>query len=146
MTGVAVITTLDADGAPAGVTANSFSSVSLEPPLVCFSLGKVSDVLAAFEDSSGFVVHVLAADQQELSVRFATKGIERFAGLDWEPGHAGLPVIGGALAVFQCDLAHAYDGGDHTIFVGEVRRLDVGDTEMAALGFFRGRYVSSASP
>ncbi|MDH4117108.1 MAG: flavin reductase family protein [Acidimicrobiia bacterium] len=145
MTGVTVVTTLDADGAPAGLTANSFTTVSLHPPMVLFCLGVDSANLDAFEAGNGFVVHVLAAEQQDLSQQFASKGIDRFDGVDWSPGRDGRPVLSGALATFDCDLAHTYDGGDHRIYVGRVMALSTGDTEAHALGYFRGRYVASSA-
>jgi 3-hydroxy-9,10-secoandrosta-1,3,5(10)-triene-9,17-dione monooxygenase reductase component len=143
MTGVTVITTLDAEGNPNGLTANSFTSVSLHPPMVLFCLGSDSSNFDAFEAANGFVAHVLAADQEALSIRFAAKGIDRFAGLDWVPGHNGLPVLSGCLATMECDLAHSYDGGDHKIYVGEVKALSTGGLDRPALGYFRGRYVNS---
>lgn len=143
MTGVTVVTTLDAAGDPVGLTANSFTSVSLHPPMVLWCLGKDSTSLEAFEAGNAFAVHVLAADQQPLAQRFATKGIDRFEGVPWEPGHAGVPVLSGCLAVFECSLAHAYDGGDHLIYVGAVERLTGGDEDdRPALGYFRSRYIS----
>lgn len=145
MTGVTIVTTLDADGVPSGLTANSFSSVSLHPPMVLFCLGRDSTNLDAFEAGNGFVVHVLAADQQDMSQRFAAKGIDRFDGVDWEPGHNGLPVLPDALATFECDLALAHDGGDHIIYVGEVKAMTTVDVDRSALGYFRGRYVTSAT-
>lgn len=143
MTGVTIVTTIDADGTPSGFTANSFSSVSLDPPLVQFSLGRNSTNLDAFTAGNGFVVHVLAADQQDLSVRFSAKGIDRFEGSDWWPGHNGLPVLADSLATFECSPWATYEGGDHLIYVGMVERLTVGDVEGAALGYFRGRYFTS---
>ncbi len=145
MTGVAVVTTIDADGSPFGLTANSFTSISLDPPMVSFSLGRDSEGFPAFSDSNGFVIHVLAASQQDLSVRFATKGTDRFSGIETSPGWNGLPVIGGTLAVFECSSTHAYDGGDHVIHVGTVQRLTLGDRETPALGYFRSRYIGVPS-
>ncbi len=144
MTGVTIVTTLDADGVPSGLTANSFVSVSLDPPLVQFSLGRSSANLDAFTADNGFVVHVLGAEQEDLSIRFAAKGVDRFDGIDWAPGHAGLPVLPGALATFECSSHATYEGGDHLIFLGLVERLSVGDTEAAALGYFRSRYFTSS--
>ncbi|GIU91920.1 MAG: nitrilotriacetate monooxygenase [Acidimicrobiia bacterium] len=141
LTGVTVITTLDEAGRPAGLTANSFSTVSLRPPLVLFCLGRESDTFEAFGAGNGYVVHVLGADQQDLAERFAAKGIDRFEGVDWTPGHNGLPVLPGALSRFECDLAHSYEGGDHLILVGEVRHLTYAGLERPALGYFRGGYV-----
>jgi flavin reductase (DIM6/NTAB) family NADH-FMN oxidoreductase RutF len=143
MTGVTVVTTLDAEGQPTGLTANSFSSVSLHPPMVLFCLGSDSANLDAFEAGRGFVAHVLAHDQQDISQRFASKGVDRFEGVDWSTGLNGLPVIAGALATFQCELVHAHPGGDHVIYVGEVKRLDTSGLDREALGYFRGRYVAS---
>lgn len=143
MTGVTIITTAGSDGARAGFTANSFSSVSLDPPLVSFSLGMNSESFPIFESATGFVVHVLASSQIELAIRFAAKGIDRFAGVEVEEGWDGLPVITGSLATFECKVAERFPGGDHLIFVGEVQRLATGDPGAAALGYFRGRYVSS---
>ena len=145
-TGVTVVTTLDADGRPVGLTANSFSSVSLTPPLVLFCLVNTSDTMPAFETGRGFVVHVLAGSQQPLGARFATKGIERFDGVEWEEGHRGLPVIPGALATFECDLENAYDGGDHVIYVGRVVRLSIDPDGRPALGYFRSRWVTIEDP
>ncbi len=143
LTGVTVVTTRDRSGEPYGVTANSFSSISLDPPMVAFSLGRNSEALPAFEDGLGYVVHVLAAEQQDLAVRFSAKGLDRFRGVDVGSGHAGLPVLPSALATFECSLAHRYEGGDHVIFVGRVERLSVNGTSRPALGYFRGRYTTS---
>lgn len=141
MTGVTVITTLDETGNPVGLTANSFTSISLEPPMVSFSLGRDSETFAAFAAGNGFVIHVLAASQEDLSIRFAAKGTDRFSGLEVTAGWAGLPVLAGTLAVFECSSTHAYAGGDHVIHVGTVERLSLGDTSEPALGYFRSRYV-----
>ncbi len=143
MTGVTVVTTLDAEGGRAGLTANSFTSVSLDPPMVLVSIGKDTSTVGAFRARNGFVVHVLAVEQKDVSMQFASKGIDRFEGLDVSEGYNGLPVVAGALATFECSTAHVYEGGDHLIFVGEVQNLTTGDTDAAALGYFRGRYFSS---
>lgn len=143
MTGVTVVTTKDADGEWNGLTANSFTSVSLDPPMVLVCIGDDTSTVQAFQDGNGFVVHVLAESQRDVSMQFAAKGIDRFEGLEVSEGHNGLPVVAGALATFECSLAHEYEGGDHLIFVGKVERLSVGDTEQPALGYFRGRYVAS---
>lgn len=143
-TGVTVVTTLDRRGTPVGLTANSFTSVSLEPPMVLFCLEKTSETLTAFESGGGFAVHVLGAGQLELSIRFASRGIDRFEGLHWTPGIGGVPVLDGALAVFECSTTHAYEGGDHVIFVGTVERLGPVDDSGPALGYFRGGYIETA--
>lgn len=143
MTGVTVVTTIDAEGERFGLTANSFTSVSLDPPLILICIGNDTSTVKAFEAGNGFVVHVLAADQRDASMQFAAKGIDRFEGLDVEAGFNGLPVVAGALATFECSLANIYEGGDHLIFVGKVEGLRLGDNQSSALGYFRGRYTSS---
>ena len=119
-TGVTIITTRGADGRDYGLTANSFNSVSLDPPLVLWSLNRNSASLAAFMASESFAVHVLAADQQPLSNRFARKGEDKFAGLSLARGLDGAPLLEGCAARFECRSRHRYEGGDHWIFVGEV--------------------------
>ena len=143
MTGVTVVTTIDAERERAGLTANSFTSVSLDPPMVLVSIGKDTSTVEAFKAGNGFVVHVLADAQKNVSMQFASKGIDRFEGLEVSEGFNGLPVVAGALATFECGTAHVYEGGDHLIFVGEVQNLTTGDTDAPALGYFRGRYFSS---
>ena len=141
VTGVTVITTRDGAGEPQGLTANSFSSVSLEPPLVLFSLARTADCFAAFESANAFLVNVLRADQEELSGRFATKDADKWSGVEWRPGHGGCPLLDGAVATFECRVAARHEGGDHVIYVGEV----VGFThepESDPLAFFRGRYAA----
>lgn len=140
-TGVTIVTTVDAAGSPAGLTVNSFTSVSLHPPLVLVCIGRDSTCFEAFDDRRGFVVHVLAADQEDLAVRFAAKGVDRFAGVAWERGAHGLPVLAGCLARFECAPFSTFEGGDHLIFVGRVERLEVGPKDRAALGYHRGRYI-----
>lgn len=146
LTGVTVVTTLDRDGNPAGLTANSFTSVSLHPPLVLVCVGKDANTIEAFEAGNGFVVHVLGAEQEDVARRFAEKGIDRFAETTWHPGLHGLPVLPGSASVFECGLAHTYEGGDHLLFLGRVERLAYRDDEPATLGYFRGRYITSPMP
>lgn len=142
-TGVTVVTTIDRDGGEVGITVNSFSTVSLDPPLVSFCIGRDSDSFEAFAAGIGFVVHVLGADQRDVSRAFATKGVDKFAGVDWKPGHANLPVIDRALSTFQCSSYAGYDGGDHVIHVGLVERLAPIDTDRPALGYFRHGYFKT---
>ena len=137
-TGVTIVTTRGADGGDAGLTANSFSSVSLDPPMVLWSLGKTSSSIDAFRAAGHFAVHILAADQDALSGRFASKGIDRFAGLDLGRGHGGIPLLLDCTARFECRTAFQYEGGDHVIFVGEV--LDFTHSERPPLVFHGGRY------
>lgn len=140
-TGVTVVTTRNAAGAPVGVTINSFSSLSLDPPLILWSLAKKSHSLAAFEGAAHFAVHVLAADQQALSDRFARSGNDKFADVTLSRGLGELPLLGHCAAVFQCSAEHRYDGGDHLILVGRVQRFAT--DERPPLLFYRGRYASA---
>ena len=137
-TGVTIVTTRDPQGHDIGLTANSFNSVSLEPPMVLWSLAKSARSLPAFVAASHFAVHVLAANQEELSLRFATRGSEKFGGLDLERGAAQVPLLRGCSARFQCRTAFRHEAGDHMIFVGEVEAFDHSD--LPELLFHRGRY------
>jgi flavin reductase (DIM6/NTAB) family NADH-FMN oxidoreductase RutF len=119
-TGVTVITAAAADGKPVGLTCNSFASVSLNPPLVLWSLVIYSPNLSAFQDASHFTVNVLGASQRALSTQFATPSADKFAGVDWTPGLGSAPLLAGCVANFQCRAAGRYYGGDHVIFLGAV--------------------------
>lgn len=137
-TGVTIVTTIDAGSADVGVTANSFNSVSLAPPMVLWSLGRNSTNIAAFLACKHFAVHILASDQHELATRFAQKSIDRFAGLELSRGVDGVALLGGCTARFECRTAFQYEGGDHVIFVGEV--LNFEHCEREPLIFKRGRF------
>ncbi len=121
-TGVTIVTALDAAGRPVGMTASSFNSVSLTPPLVLWSLAHRTTTLAAFARGRSYAIHVLAVEQRELAERFATRGIDRFAGVAWQPNVDGVPILQDAAAVFECFNRSQYDEGDHTILVGQVER------------------------
>jgi 3-hydroxy-9,10-secoandrosta-1,3,5(10)-triene-9,17-dione monooxygenase reductase component len=138
-TGVTIVTTRDEHGHDIGLTANSFNSVSLDPPMVLWSLAKNARSLPAFLAASHFAVHVLAADQEELSLRFATRGSEKFSGLDLERGPSQVPLLRGCSARFQCRTAFRHEGGDHVIFVGAVESFDHSDRQ--PLVFHGGRYA-----
>lgn len=138
-TGVTVITTLDAAGKDVGVTASSFNTVSLNPPLVLWSLDRRAFCLKAFEQSSHFVVNVLAANQVDISNRFARSGADKFSGLDLRRGLRDIAVLPDTSACFQCAVEHRYDGGDHIILVGRV--LDFKTSDVAGLIFQQGRYA-----
>ena len=138
-TGVTIVTTLDADRGRVGVTVSSFNSVSMDPPLVLWSLDKSSKSVAAFDQCQHFCVHVLAFDQQHLSNQFAKKSTDKFAGVSVQSGIGDVPVISDCAACFQCSTYHRYDGGDHIIFVGEVLRYR--NTGKAPLVFHGGRYA-----
>ena len=137
-TGVTVITTKDSLGKPFGLTANAFSSLSLDPPLLLICVDKQVDCYACFEESKVFVVNFLSEEQEHLSRRFATKGIEKFEGVAWRAGACGAPLLEGALGYLECQVANAYEGGDHTIYVGEIQHATAaGDRPLL---FFKGKY------
>jgi 3-hydroxy-9,10-secoandrosta-1,3,5(10)-triene-9,17-dione monooxygenase reductase component len=138
-TGVTVVTTKGLEGEDIGVTASSFNTVSLEPPLVLWSLDKRALSLSAFEQSEHFTVNVLSADQVEISNRFARAGEDKFADLEVERGAGGIALLPGCSARFQCTPEHSYDGGDHIILVGRVIEFDV--TGRPGLVFQAGRYA-----
>lgn len=102
------------------MTVSSFNTVSLTPPLVLWSLGRNTALRPVFEACSHYAIHVLALEQLALAQRFASKMDNRFAGVAWQPNAQGVPIMEGAVAVFECALRHCYDGGDHLIMVGEV--------------------------
>ena len=139
VTGVTVITTRNGDELH-GLTANSFSSVSLDPPLVLFSLSYMADCFDAFEQSDFFAINVLRSDQEALSSRFATKDIDKWGGVEWRPGHGECPLLDGAIATFECRVTARHEGGDHVIYVGEVLAF-AHHREGDPLAFFRGRYT-----
>ena len=143
-TGVAVITTRAADGRPAGLTCNSFSSVSLEPPLVLFSLRKASSLLGTFAEADGFAINILSERQDALSGRFASSKIaDKFEGVAWRPGPLGMPIIEDCLASFECSVHARHEAGDHDIFIGEVKHMGGGATDQA-LVFYKGAYMMLA--
>lgn len=128
-TGVTVITAIGADGQPLGLTVSSFNSVSLEPPLIVWSLSANSPRLADFVAASHFAVNILAADQRALSDRFASREADRFAGLPLCSGLGGVPLLPGCLAWFECANEIRHEGGDHLIFIGRVERVTVGEAK-----------------
>lgn len=121
-TGVTIVTARTASGSLVGLTANSFNSVSLSPPLVLWSLSKSAGSMAAFSTGSHYAINILSADQQALAQQFASKDIDRFAGVAFELGAAGAPLLAGTVASFECYNRSQYEEGDHIIFVGEVER------------------------
>jgi len=139
-TGVTIITTRDETGGAIGVTANSFNSLSLDPPLVLWSIGVKAFSYPAFAKAKHFVVHVLAADQQALSDRFARSSTEKFDGVPFEHGLGGVPLFPGCAAVFECSTERCVEGGDHVIMIGRVERFTVDETALPLM-FYRGRYV-----
>jgi flavin reductase (DIM6/NTAB) family NADH-FMN oxidoreductase RutF len=141
-TGVTIITTRLPDDSFLGLTASSFNSVSLTPPLVLWSLAQSANSLPVFSGNSHYVINVLAADQVELAERFARRISNRFEGVDYELSHTGLPILKGVAAWFECHNRSRYPEGDHVIFVGEVERCDV--HAKPALVFHHGRFTSTA--
>ncbi len=138
-TGVTIVTTQDAEGVDYGVTANSFSSVSLDPPLVLWSQALTSKSFPAFRDNDHFAVNVLADDQVEMSNHFAKSKEDKFAQLDFRRGLGGVPVLQGTVAHFECVKIAAYPAGDHMIFLGRVER--VSHSGRRPLAFAHGRYM-----
>ena len=142
-TGITVVTTVDEDGAPYGVTATSFASLSLDPPLVQWSLRNEAYSLPIFLKSGRFAVNILAAGQAAISRRFATPDIDRFAGQKTKPGLNEMSLIPGAVAWIECDLENTLAGGDHTILVGRVLRART--FEQPPLLHWRGAYLPITS-
>jgi flavin reductase (DIM6/NTAB) family NADH-FMN oxidoreductase RutF len=122
-TGVTIITAAAADGKPYGLTCNSFASVSLNPPLVLWSLGMFSQGLSIFQNASHFTVNVLGASQQALATKFAKSSGDKFAGVEWKPGLGNAPILADSVATFQCRAANRYYGGDHVIFLAQLRPM-----------------------
>jgi flavin reductase (DIM6/NTAB) family NADH-FMN oxidoreductase RutF len=137
-TGVAIASVLDAEGTPHGLTVNSFSSVSLEPPLILVCVGHAVTSIDYFRQSRHFGINVLADDQRDLSERFARKGEDRFDGLQWRLGQSGVPLLEGALAVMECCLQRRVTAGDHDIFIAEMTHAEV--SEGAPLIYYAGGY------
>lgn len=137
-TGVTVITTRDIHGIPYGLTANAFMSVSLDPPLALISIDKTAQCYGCFDASKIFTVNFLNDEQEEISRRFATKGVDKFAGLEWRTGSNGAAILAGVVGHVECRVKQAHEGGDHTLIVGEIINAE-------ALGgrpllFFQGKY------
>jgi len=139
-TGITIVTTRSANGEPVGMTANSFGSLSLEPPLVLWSLSIKAKGLKVYSKSEYFAVHVLTAEQVELSKRFARTGEDKFSGLSLEEGLGGSPLIAGCAARFQCKSESLFDGGDHLIMVGRVMQYEY-TPEANPLLYFQGSYA-----
>lgn len=137
-TGVTIVTCIDAGGERVGLTANSFNALSLEPPLVLWSLRCASPSLAAFQAAKHFAINVLAESQVELSRHFASRVPDKFAEGVWSPGAGGAPVLTGAAAVLECETAQTIDAGDHRLFIGRVLRI--ADLATPPLLFHGGHY------
>ena len=138
-TGVAVATTVDTDGAPVGITISSFNSVSLDPPLVLWSIARESYSYDAFIHADHFAVNILRLEQQALSAHFAQRRPDKFDGIATREGLNGVPLLSDYAACFECRTEHRYDGGDHKILVGRVLRLD--KREADPLVIYRGQFL-----
>ncbi|HZO81458.1 MAG TPA: flavin reductase family protein [Candidatus Binataceae bacterium] len=137
-TGVTVITTCSKDGQPYGLTANAFTSVSLTPPLLLICVDKKAESYPYFEQSKVFTVNILADDQEAISRRFAVSGGPKFEGVAYRMGANGAPILEGTVGYIECTLYATYDGGDHTIYLGEIQQAETSDRK--PLLFFRGGY------
>jgi len=139
-TGVTVVTTRDADGTPRGFTANSFTSVSLDPPLVLVCIGKHAASLPIFENAPSFAVTILAEQQRDVASLFASQRPDKFEMADWTPGKADMPVVDGGLAWMECSRYQVVDAGDHIILIGKV--TDFGYRDGPVLGYLRGSFFT----
>ncbi|MBZ9775625.1 flavin reductase family protein [Mesorhizobium sp. CO1-1-8] len=140
LTGVTIVTTIGAEGEPRGFTANSFTSVSLEPPLVLVCIAKKALGHSAFSTSRGFAINILSESQKAESGIFASKVTDKFASVAWQSGQTGNPLIDGSVAVFDCGMEQLVDAGDHSILIGRVR--DFTHNGAQPLGYCRGTYVT----
>lgn len=143
-TGVTVVTAIDSQGTPIGLTVSSFNSVSLSPPLVLWSLGRKSRALTAFQTCSHYAVNVLSAHQLAWAMQFAARDGDRFAGVDITTGLTGAPLIGGTLSTFECANRSQYPEGDHIIFVGEVLACH-SHSQAAPLLYHRGQMLNQVA-
>ena len=142
VTGVTVVTTCEADGTPRGFTANSFTSVSLDPPLVLICIANSALSFPVFQACGHFAINILAENQTETSSIFASKAPDKFDRADWHPGPEGSPVIDGTAAWLECAMHSQVDAGDHVILIGRV--IDFAHSPSNPLGFCRGSYVNFA--
>ncbi|MFD0915255.1 flavin reductase [Pseudahrensia aquimaris] len=142
-TGVTIVTSREDDGSPVGMTASSFNSVSMEPPLVLWSVTKTAHSAEIFKSAKHFNVHVLASDQTDLSNAFAKSGADKFSGVEYKTNDHGIPILPYAAARFECSTWAVYEGGDHWIIVGEVQAIERQPTE--PLVFSGGAYATAAS-
>jgi flavin reductase (DIM6/NTAB) family NADH-FMN oxidoreductase RutF len=138
-TGVTVVTCVNEKGEPAGLTVNSFTSVSLDPPLLLVCLAREAASAAALTRASHFAVNVLQTGQQPASIRFSTRDEDRFGATPWSCGEAGAPILKDSLGVFECERYAVHPGGDHHILIGQVVKASF-DAGLDPLLYFRGRY------
>ncbi len=139
-TGITVITTADAEGVLYGVTANSFASLSLDPPLCLFCLDYKAMSFEAFQNSSHFAVNVLGEDQEGISTNFARSQPDKWNGIDYVTWETGSPILPGCLANLECDTHAIHEGGDHVIVVGRIREMTYREDDCRPLLYYKGRY------
>lgn len=139
-TGVTVVTTCGDAGAPVGLTANSFASVSLDPPLIIWSIGLNAPSLGAFRSHPSFAINVMCDKSKDLALNFARPSDSKFAAVDWYPGHDDVPVLKAAAAVIQCRTEARIPGGDHEIYLGRI--IDFHQTEKSPLLFHKGSFAT----
>ena len=138
-TGITIVTTTAPNGEPVGMTANSFTSVSLDPPLVLWNVGNHANSFDIFSNADHYAVHILHKEQENLSNLFASRGEDKFGDLDWQTGEAGSPILPDYAVCMQCKMEHVYPGGDHNILVGRVIAFEDRSLDHALL-FFKGGY------
>jgi flavin reductase (DIM6/NTAB) family NADH-FMN oxidoreductase RutF len=137
-TGITVVTVLDSNGHPHGMTVNSFSSVSLDPPLVLVSIDLRNAILGHFISSSWFAINILAEHQEDISRRFSSPEENRFLKVKWQPSLSGVPLLDDVLAHLECSVVRTFEVGDHTVLIGEVRRASY--WQGRPLVYFKSRY------
>ncbi len=140
MTGVTVVTTREENGTPRGFTANSFTSVSLDPAMLSICIGKSADSIEVFRQADGFAINILSESQAETSSLFASKRPDKFEVTPWHEGPLGHPILKNVCAWFDCEVAQSIDAGDHIIMIGRVKGYDY--TDQNGLGYVRGGYVT----
>jgi flavin reductase (DIM6/NTAB) family NADH-FMN oxidoreductase RutF len=151
-TGVTIVTTVDEAGVAHGLTVNSFTSVSLDPPLVLWCLGDKSDSFATFTQAKSYAINVLAAGVEPLAMRFAGKGDQTFAPAEYTTLETGCPILPQAIASFDCDVVDQVTAGDHVILIGQVRAYSISDgashegaQDGAGMTYFKGKFGSTAA-
>jgi flavin reductase (DIM6/NTAB) family NADH-FMN oxidoreductase RutF len=141
-TGVTIVTTLDHNGEKIGITANSFSSLSLDPPLVLFCVDAKINSFEAFESCRHFNINVLRENQMDISNNFARSSDDKWDGIEHGYGENGCPIFDGSVAVLECDKHAMYEGGDHLIMVGEVKKMTYENGECRPLLYYKGSYAN----
>jgi flavin reductase (DIM6/NTAB) family NADH-FMN oxidoreductase RutF len=145
-TGITIATVFDAQGLPHGLTVSSFTSVSLDPPLVLICLGHAVTIIDMFRRAPAFGLNILSTEQQQLSDRFSRKGHDRFGGVPWERGESGVPLIPGSIATIECLAHQRFTSGDHDILVGLMVRARVADSDPLIYYASRYRSLSDSNP